>query len=136
MQVIGSGGDYVAGWVAERVGYGFDSPFEAIGIYDEEESIVGGAVFFNYRKTSVEIAFAADSPKAVTKKVIKSVIGYPFAQLGCNRITAFARVDNAKSRRLLEGVGFVHEGVMRQVDKDRNDYVMYGLLDIEFKEKY
>ena len=58
-------------------------------------------------------------------------VGYAFDVLGLDRITAEVIADNTRSLRMLEGVGFVREGVMResiQRDGQRVDELVLGLL--------
>ncbi|WP_246459405.1 GNAT family N-acetyltransferase [Streptomyces himalayensis] len=62
-------------------------------------------------------------------------VGYAFDVLGLDRITAEVFADNPRSVRLLEGAGFVREGVMResiQRDGRRVDELVFGLLRHEW----
>ena len=64
----------------------------------------------------------------------------PFDQWGCNRITAVVDKHFTHSRRLVEGVGFKLEGVVRKVlpgdwkYPSGRDAVIYGLLRQDFEE--
>lgn len=58
-------------------------------------------------------------------------VDYAFSELGLHRITASALASNEASKRVLEKVGFVEEGVARRstlVDGEWCDVVRYGLL--------
>jgi len=60
---------------------------------------------------------------------------YAFDVLDLDRITAEVFADNTRSMRLLEGAGFVREGVMResiQRDGQRVDELIFGLLRREW----
>lgn len=133
MHVVGSGGDYVAEWVGGRLGFEFVKPFEAVGVYDEFGALAAGVVYHMKRESNIEMAIASATPRWATRKIIRQLLDYPF-RIGCRRITALARVDNAESRRLLEGVGFVHEGTMRESASDGADYLLYGMTKKDLEE--
>ncbi|WP_185297081.1 GNAT family N-acetyltransferase [Streptomyces finlayi] len=64
-------------------------------------------------------------------------VGHAFDVLGLERITAEVFADNPRSVRLLEGTGFVREGVMRESihrDGRRVDELVYGLLRREWSK--
>jgi RimJ/RimL family protein N-acetyltransferase len=81
----------------------------AIGVEDGE--IIAVAVFDRYRGHDIEISFAADSPRWARRGVIRGIFHYPFVQLGCVRLTTITAENNARARRLDEGLGFVLEGI-------------------------
>ncbi|WP_423744327.1 GNAT family protein (plasmid) [Haladaptatus sp. SPP-AMP-3] len=63
---------------------------------------------------------------------------YAFAELGLHRLTASAFETNEASKRVLNRVGFVEEGVSRRaayVDGEWCDVVRYGLLRDERESK-
>lgn len=64
------------------------------------------------------------------------VVGYGFDQLGLHRIAARVFEFNEPSMRLLERVGFTHEGIHREdefVDGAYRDTHWYGLLEEEWR---
>ncbi|MBB1259679.1 GNAT family N-acetyltransferase [Streptomyces alkaliterrae] len=65
-------------------------------------------------------------------------VTHAFDVLDLDRITAEVLADNPRSARLLERVGFVREGVMResvQRDGSRVDELIYGLLRDEWTKR-
>lgn len=46
-------------------------------------------------------------------------------------MTARVPVSNLRARRLVEGAGFVLEGLMRSAASDRGDLLIYGMLKQE-----
>jgi RimJ/RimL family protein N-acetyltransferase len=44
----------------------------------------------------------------------RALVGYLFDGYPCQRIGAFVDVENAPSRRVLEKIGFDHEGTLRR----------------------
>ncbi|WP_049898382.1 GNAT family N-acetyltransferase [Halococcus agarilyticus] len=66
------------------------------------------------------------------------LVGYAFDQRRLNKVVATAFEHNAGSRRVLEKVGFVEEGVHREeafVDGEFVDVHRYGLLAREWREQ-
>jgi RimJ/RimL family protein N-acetyltransferase len=64
-------------------------------------------------------------------QAVVQAVDYAFDVLDLDRITAEVFGDNPRSVRLLEGVGFVREGVMRESlhrDGRRIDELIFGLL--------
>ncbi|MFP4591519.1 MAG: GNAT family N-acetyltransferase [Halobacteriales archaeon] len=72
-----------------------------------------------------------------TSEAAALLVRYGFEQLGLNRIYAHVFAFNDPSRRLLEGLGFVQEGTLREaafVDGERVDAEVYGLLRREWAD--
>ncbi|MFH8476403.1 GNAT family N-acetyltransferase [Streptomyces sp. NPDC018000] len=70
-------------------------------------------------------------------QAVVRAVGHAFDVLGLERITAEVFADNPRSVRLLEGAGFVREGVMRESihrDGRRVDELVYGLLRHEWSK--
>jgi RimJ/RimL family protein N-acetyltransferase len=69
-------------------------------------------------------------------EAVRAVLAHAFDTLGLRRIEADVDPRNAPSRRVLERVGFVEEGLARarwQVAGETCDSVLYGLLAGEFR---
>lgn len=65
----------------------------------------------------------------------RALLGWAFDALPLNRVQAEADTRNAASTRVLEKLGFVHEGTLREdcvVDGDVSDSFVYGLLRREW----
>jgi ribosomal-protein-alanine N-acetyltransferase len=64
------------------------------------------------------------------------VLALAFRELGLGRVTAWCGIDNARSQKALERLGFVHEGVLRQwhVHGDEpKDVISYSMLRGEWE---
>ncbi len=75
--------------------------------------------------------------KGLMIQAVSAVIQWTFENTGVNRIQAFVRVDNTRSEKLLERLGFVREGRLRQFRVRRGqrfDYGVFGLLRSEWVE--
>jgi len=73
------------------------------------------------------ISIATSSPKWCTKLVLKAIFGFPFIQLKLARVTATIRESNAKSRSLVERLGFILEGELKQYYENGESAMIYGL---------
>jgi RimJ/RimL family protein N-acetyltransferase len=119
-------------WVEDMLGgMNLQEPFVAIGMEDKGE-IVAGVVYNNYRNgRDIEVHLAGKDGKLwATKKALGVWFGYPFNQLGVERITASVAGKNMKARKFDEHVGFIQEGVMRGA-LPNDDLIIYGMLRTE-----
>lgn len=69
------------------------------------------------------------------RDAVETVVGYVFDQLGLHKLAAEALATNEASTRLLESLGFVEEGRLREeeyVDGTWVDVVRYGMLADEW----
>ena len=119
-------------WIAERIpamGKGYQWQMaSAVGVVARGKIIAGMAVhgFLPHYK-SCELTFAADSPLWATKQTIRALMKWPFEQLGCERVMCVISSSHTRAIRINEGLGFRHEGTLRQGCRP-DDAVIYGLL--------
>ena len=74
--------------------------------------------------------------QGVASEAVSLALRWGFGVLGLHKFEADAHPDNAASQRLLERLGFRHEGLLRQrfVHNDEiQDSSIYGLLEAEFR---
>lgn len=136
MQLVYGFDQQVAAWVGQFMptfgsGDGFGE-CTAIGIADNS-ALVAGAVFHNYRGHDIEISFAATNPRWATRGRVSAIMGYPFNQLGCARLTTVTGRKNKRARALDEKLGFKLEGVIRKGYDGQQDAMVYGMLKHECK---
>jgi RimJ/RimL family protein N-acetyltransferase len=72
--------------------------------------IVAAALFSNYQPPNIEITFVTTDPRWASKQNIYAILGFPFLQLGCLRITAITEAVNLPARKFMERLGFRQEG--------------------------
>lgn len=114
----------------------------AIAIWFKGE--MAGQVEYNYidwanRKTEIGYWLGASfQGKGLVTKSCRVLIDYAFNELKLNRVEMHCGVENYKSRKIPESLGFREEGVIRQAGwlHDRFvDFVVFGLLAGEWENK-
>ena len=114
----------------------------AIGIWFKGE--VAGQIEYNYidwanRKTEIGYWLGASfQGKGLMTKSCRILIAHAFNELKMNRVEMHCDVENYKSRRIAENLGFRKEGVIRRAGwrHDRFvDFVIYGMLAEEWKNE-
>jgi ribosomal protein S18 acetylase RimI-like enzyme len=121
--------DYVAGWMAERMGEKIDPPYTAFGLVSAHGQLSGAMLFNGFHEGSVEVSLVA--PKAVSRSLLRVAARHAFDELGCNRITARTRASSLRVRSFIEKVGFRQEGVLRAYYRDGDDAILFGMLKTE-----
>lgn len=126
---------FVADWVSHQLGWRPNSfeKFTAIGVSRNNE-LIAGVVYSEYRPDDgdIRISIASTSPLWATKQNIRSLLYYPFVQLGCRRVTTITPKHLRRARKFLIGIGFKLEGLMRE-SVDGRDACIYGMLRKECK---
>lgn len=86
----------------------------AFGIVRENphDPLDGGVVLTNYNGSNVYVTIWM--PGSLRRGLIRDLYRYVFRDLGCLRLSARTRRDNAAMRKLLPRLGFEFEGVQRQ----------------------
>ncbi|HXQ10980.1 MAG TPA: GNAT family protein [Caulobacteraceae bacterium] len=77
------------------------------------------------------MSFASETPRWLTRNLIRQILSYPFDQLGCQRITAITPKKARAARAFLDHFGFKREGVVRR-GFGSDDAIISGLLKREW----
>lgn len=101
-----------------------DSAF--LGV-EKDGEIVAVIVYNNFRYPDIQMNIASSSPKWASRQTLKSIFLYPFAQLGCKRVTAITADTNQPVRAFLCRLGFKEEGHHPDLFAE-GGAVSYGLL--------
>ena len=123
--------DYeVAAWITERVPYVTTlEPCRCIGFRRRSDGkILYAGAFNEFRGRDVQYHAACDDPKVLTRSRIALLFRYPFEQLGVERISCVIAASNTRSRKVVEGLGWVYEGTVRKYYSDTDDAYIYGML--------
>jgi len=105
-----------------------------------DESVVGFVRYTLLRFPDADLPYPeigygvpddANRGRGVATEATRLLVEYLFAGYPCERIAAFADVENVPSRRVLEKLGFEHEGTLRRAtfrDGAWRDLAVYSLL--------
>ena len=127
--------DYeIADWITERVPYVTSlKPCRCIGFRKRGGPILYGGAFNEGRGRDVQYHAACDDPSVLTRERIRLLFRYPFEQLGVERISCVIAGSNTRSRKVVAGLGWKQEGIIRKFYADDEDGVLYGILKSECK---
>jgi RimJ/RimL family protein N-acetyltransferase len=111
----------VAEWAGRQLGVTFHPPFLAWGMTDNAGTLNGAIIFNDFvRGGNIEISMAGSG--VMRRGVFREAARYVFGHLGCSRVTARTRRDNAVARRMLPRAGFRYEATIeRYYGPDRCD---------------
>jgi RimJ/RimL family protein N-acetyltransferase len=126
--------DRLAHWIAARIpgtdGDLLNRVARSLGVVSGGEIIAAMAVGL-WERGSVELIFAADSPRWATRDTIRRMMAWPFMQLDCHRVTTRIHAKNTRAIKFNEGIGFRREGLIREGWGPGEDCVLLGLLRSE-----
>ena len=110
------GYDAICEFVSERIwGKSRDLPLGTAMAIVEKGKVVAGLVYNNYDIDAgvIEISGASDTPRWLTKPILKEMFEFPFDELGCQAV--IMRVDTRDGRlsRILKAIGFVRHDIPR-----------------------
>ncbi|MFT4295326.1 MAG: GNAT family N-acetyltransferase [Micropruina sp.] len=91
-----------------------------------------------HRSAEIEFNLHRDHwGRGLATEAVRGILEFAFTTMNLNRIEALVIADNHPSARLLERVGFVHEGTRRacswEDDGVFHDSAIYGLLQREYE---
>jgi RimJ/RimL family protein N-acetyltransferase len=97
------------------------------------------ALFDIQNQYKAEIGYwlgAAYHGQGIMTEAVRAVVSYAFGTMGMGRLYAYTSVENTQSLAMLQKVGFVMEGVMRQHtmrDGRWDDTVIMGIIRDDFR---
>jgi ribosomal-protein-alanine N-acetyltransferase len=100
----------------------------------EGEEVIGwcGYVVGSYRRAELGYALARDAwGQGLMTEAVRAVVGFAFETTQINRLEATTHLGNGASARVLEKLGFVPEGLLREFGYWRgqfHDLRMHSLL--------
>lgn len=115
---------FVAGLSGREPDFG---PSTATGVLVDGE-LIAGIVYNEFRGYDLSMHVSASSPKWASRKIVGTLLAYPFAQLGCVRVTAMISATNDRARKLLRQLGFHVEGFHPLALYGREDALSFGML--------
>lgn len=109
-------------------------PAYAIGVLDGAGTLIAGVVFHAWDPDfkTVEMSFAADSPRWLNRRVIREIMSYAFETLQCNRINLGTPKTYRAARKFVEAFGFKREGVATDGFGPGQDVIISRMLKREW----
>lgn len=107
----------------------------------DEQRVIGDVVFFFYEQAyyKANLGYGLARPywrQAIASEAVWAAVKFGFEQMGLHRINVDTRMDNLASVRLMEKLGFRHEGVRRECVRNHDgtyqSWGLYGLLEDEY----
>ncbi len=127
--------DWIEGRLADQAA-GQRVPFAVICLADGRFAGSTGYGFINRQYRTMEIAswYGLDYQRTGVNTECKYLLlKYAFEELGALRVALNVDVENIRSRRAVERIGAVQEGILRKHrirrDGTRRDTVVFGLID-------
>lgn len=109
-------------WVGEHLG---------LGIWLEKK-LIAGVIYHDIRpKINVWVTIYSTDKKWCNKRVLRAIFEVAFDFLNCRRISVLVSAQNTKSLKLVEGLGFKKEGVLRAFQDDGDDGLVFSMLKSE-----
>ena len=129
-------------WIKQNLTHFANNESFTAGIW-HEGALAGQIDFGNVDWTArkFEIGYwlgASFEGRGLVTKSCRVLINYAFDELQFNRVEMYCAVENRKSRRIPEKLGFRKEGITRQSNWLHDhfvDEVIYGLLASEWRGK-
>jgi RimJ/RimL family protein N-acetyltransferase len=113
-------------------------PCSAIGVAGVSGAPLAGVVFHDYQPAfaTIQLSFAADSPRWATRGMVKQLLSYPFEQLAVRKVWAAVPHTHDRALKLIKGLGFVQEAVLKHHFGNRTHAVMWRLLKEDYRLRY
>lgn len=115
-------------------------PMQVLVVMLEDGTRVGWVEVFNVdqgnRKCEVGIAIPSRRGRGLSRRVGKHALRWLFGEAGMNRVYARIPESNRLSIRLVESLGFTHEGIEREAllrDGRFEDIHVYAMTRTDFK---
>lgn len=132
--------EFLLKWAMKSLGIAhFTNDAYPIAVF-RNEKMACVAIYHDYIPPSVLMSIYAIDPGWATRKNIQCLYSYAFTArpigLGAGRITGLVEKKNKRSRRFLEGIGFILEGCSKKAGRrGEDDLMIYGLLRNALKVK-
>lgn len=131
MRLVFTPKELICRWVLAKMRYSQrewePDSYQCIGLVNDQNNLQCACVYHDFRSKSIEMSIAAINPKWATKGNIRAFLHYPFEQLNVGHVRAVIHHKNKRARRMVERIGFQHEGTLRQAAEDGKNLMIYGM---------
>lgn len=97
-------------------------------------NVIAALIYNNWDDEAgvIEISGAADTPRWLSKPVLKEMFDYPFVRLGCQAVAMRGDAENNHLTRILPAYGFKKYDIPRLRGRDKTEAI-YVLSDDDWK---
>jgi len=136
VQILWNIDDAVLPWACNIMGSSpdyFEKPRTCAIVSDEGEALAA-AVFSHFMPSNgtMQLSFAAKSPRWATRQVIKSILQYPYEVCGVQKLWTATPHLNERALKLNRGLGFKQEAILAR----HFDIKTHAVICRMFKEDY
>lgn len=115
-------------WKIEEVG-----PNICLG-FIMDDKLVGGIIYHNLREsTDVWLTIYASDKRWCSRKSLDHIFDIAFKIMKVRRVSLLVDADNIVCLKLVKGLGFIEEGLLRKYRDDGNDCYFFGMLKSDCK---
>ena len=134
-RIFGDRDGSVAKWVCDGLGEDTDWVGHNVTMGVELGGKLIAGIIFNDLRPNIDVwlTIYSTDKRWCNRRVLRGVFGLAFDKMGCRRVNLFVSKDNEASIKLVEGLGFVREGLLRQYRENGSDCYVYGMLKNECK---
>ncbi|MBQ8630554.1 MAG: GNAT family N-acetyltransferase [Alphaproteobacteria bacterium] len=96
--------------------------------------LIAGIIFNDIRPgRDVWLTIYSTDKRWCSRRILRCIFSLVFDEMACHRASLFVSKGNRPSIKLVEGLGFVREGLLRQYRDNGDDCYVYGMLKNECK---
>jgi hypothetical protein len=117
-------GARIGQWVADKLGTVYSpNSSAAIGLV-KDGNVVAGVIYENWNRRSVVTHIAIEG--RLTRSFLYAIFHHPFVTCGVNNIISAVNDTNTKSVLMVENMGFIAEGRLKDCSPD-GDIILYTM---------
>lgn len=95
-----------------------------------EGKIIAGVILSDIRENvDVWLTIFSDNKRWCNKRILCAIFGVCFELLKCRRASVRVDEKNQKSIKLIEGLGFQKEGVLKGFEDNGHDSIIYAMFN-------
>jgi ribosomal-protein-alanine N-acetyltransferase len=108
----------------------------------EENRLIGGIGFYFWDKSyyKTDLGYTVARPywrRGIATEALRALMQFGFETMHLHRINVDTRMDNIASLRLMQKLGFRHEGVRRECIRNEDgtyqNWGLFGMLEDEYR---
>ncbi len=113
-------------------------PCTGIGVLDRNENELAGIIFHDYQPSfsTIQMSFAANSPRWATRNMVRMLLAYPFEQLKVRKLWSAVQHTNERTLRVGAGLGFKKEATLAHHFGQGSHAVIIRMFDSDYRRLY